>query len=100
MAHRAAMWSNSQLATQFELGDKPVIYTAQSTPKGLPSNRMVALEWGENPADWGVVVDREASIDRLFAQSNSFSAILGAFNTSWERALAGMSQADMGEWFT
>jgi DNA polymerase, archaea type len=99
-AHRAAMWSNKNLETHFELGDKPVIYTAQSTPNGLPANRMVALEWGENPADWGVVVDREASIKRLFANSNSFAAILGAFNTSWERALAGMGQADMGDWFS
>ena len=99
MAHKAAMWSNANLETHFELGDKPVIYTAQSTPNGLPANRMVALEWGENPADWGVVVDREASIQRLFANSNSFAAILGAFKTSWERALAGMGQADMGDWF-
>ncbi len=100
LAHRAAMWSNQHLGTQFDLGDKPMLFIASSTPDGLPSNRVVAVEWGDDPTSLGVVVDRKASVEKHFVQSNSFAAILGALGTSWEGARAGMSVATMGTWFT
>jgi DNA polymerase elongation subunit (family B) len=98
-AHRAAMWSNRNLKAQFALGDKPMLFIAKSTPNGLPSNRIVAVEWGDDPSSVGVVVDRPASIKKFFANSNSFKAILGALGTSWESAIAGMSQSTLGDWF-
>ena len=97
--YRAAMWSNRHLDTDFDLGDKPVIYAATSTPSGLPSNKVVALEYGEAPEDHGVVVDKQTSFNKHFANSASWIAILGAFGTSWKSALAGMSQATFDGWF-
>ena len=99
-AHKAAMWSNKNLGTQFALGDKPMLFIAQSTPNGLPSNRIVAVEWGDDPSSLGVVVDRKASIKKHFADSNSFAQIFGALGTSWESAIAGMSQTNMDDWFS
>ena len=93
------MWSNKNLDTQFNLGDKPVIYMASKTKNGLPQNRLVAIEWGDAPEDYGIVVDRDRAIDKFFVQSNSFKQILGAVGTSWESARAGMSQTTMEDWF-
>ena len=97
--YRAAMWSNKHLDTDFDLGDKPVIYLVTSTPGGLPTNKVVALEYGERPEDHGVVVDKQASFNKHFANSASWTAILAAFNTSWRTALAGMSHATFDGWF-
>lgn len=99
MAFKAAMWTNKHLGTQFALGDKPMLFIASSTPKGLPSNRIVAVEWGDDPASLGVVVDRAASITKFFNESNSFAQILGAMGTSWEQAILGIGQTSMGDWF-
>ena len=98
-AHKASMWSNKYMKTKFALGDKPMFFLASSTPNGLPSNRIVAVEWGDDPSTAGVVVDRKASIEKFFNKSRSFIQILGAMGTSWDKAQAGMSQADMGDWF-
>lgn len=99
MAHKSAMWTNANLGTQFALGDKPMLFIASSTPAGTPSNRVVAVEWGDDPASLGVVVDRKASITKFFNDSNSFSQILGAMGTSWEQAILGIGKTSMGDWF-
>jgi len=98
-AHRSAMWSNKHLNTSFTLGDKPVIFMASATKNGIPPNRLVAIEWGDDPAEYGIVVDRVGAIEKFFVNSNSFKQILGALGTSWEQARAGMSQSTMGDWF-
>ena len=99
-AWKASMWSNQNLGTNFDIGDKPVLFLASSSSKGgLPKNRVVAIEWGETPESFGITVDREASFEKFFVNSTSWIGILGAFQTSWEKALAGMSQTDMDEWF-
>jgi hypothetical protein len=98
-AHKAAMWSNKHLDTDFDIGDKPVLYVAKSASTSLPSNRVVAIVFGEDPLSFGIMVDREKSFHKHFTNSQSWSGILGAFDTSWESALAGMSQASLGEWF-
>jgi DNA polymerase elongation subunit (family B) len=98
-AHKAGMWSNKNLGTAFSLGDKPVMFLSSATRNGLPTNRLVAIEWGDDPADFGIVVDRKGSIEKFFVNSNSFKQILGAIGTSWESARAGMSQSTMGDWF-
>ena len=99
MAHKSAMWTNTNLGTQFALGDKPMLFIASNTPAGTPSNRVVAVEWGDDPASLGVVVDRKASITKFFNDSNSFSQILGAMGTSWEQAILGIGKTSMGDWF-
>ena len=100
MAYRAAMWSNQNIGTEFDIGDKPVLFMASSSEKGgIPSNRIVAIEWGETPESFGIQIDREGSFEKHFVNSQSWIGILSAFNTSWEKALAGMSQAVMDEWF-
>ena len=98
-AYKAAMWSNKNLGTQFNLGDKPVMYLSSKTKNGLPANRLVAIEWGDSPDDYGIVVDRARAIEKFFVDSNSFTQILGAVGTSWKSARAGMSQSSMGDWF-
>ena len=96
---KAAMWSNNHLGTNFDIGDKPVIYLASMTKAGLPSNKVVALEYSEKPEDHGVTVDRKRSFEKHFQESRSWEAILGAFRTSWREALSGMRQATFDEWF-
>ena len=98
-AHKAAMWSNQHLDQSFALGDKPVMFLSKETKAGLPPNRIVAIEWGDDPADFGIVVDRPASIEKFFVKSNSFKSILNAMGTSWEKARAGISVSNMGDWF-
>tara|TARA_R110002167_G_scaffold118513_11_gene295174 strand:+ start:1 stop:1824 length:1824 start_codon:yes stop_codon:yes gene_type:complete len=100
MAHKAGLWSNKNIDTNFDIGDKPVLFIASSTEKGnLPSNKVVAIEWGETPESCGVEVDRQNSFEKHFTNSKSWAGILGAFNTSWKTALAGMSQTGLDEWF-
>ena len=96
---KAAMWSNKNLGTDFDIGDKPVIYLASNTPKGLPSNKVVALEYSEKPEDHGVIVDRQRSFDKHFKASASWKSILSAFGTSWENALAGVHLGNFDGWF-
>ena len=99
-AYKAAMWSNEHLGTTFDLGDKPLIFFAKSAPAPLPNNRRVAVEWGDTPDQHGIEVDRLMSIDSLFAQSNSFSAILGALGTNWDRCISGVGTSTLDEWFS
>lgn len=98
-AHAAAMWSNRHLDTTFDVGDKPCIVFAKEAPGPLPQNRRVAIEWGEDPNDFGVVVDRDLSIETMFRQSNSFAAILRAMGTTWDRCISGVGQDTLEKWF-
>lgn len=99
-AYKSALWSNQNLGTEFDLGDKPCIFFAKDSPKGIPANRRVAIEWGDSPDDYGVVVDRDLSIETFFAQSNSFKAILGALGTDWSRCLSGVGVNSLDKWFS
>ena len=99
-AHKAAMWSNQHLGTEFDIGDKPVLFVASNTRKNvLPANRIVAIEWGETPESFGVQIDRKAAFKKHFLDSNSWDAILSAFNTSWTSALTNTNQTDLESWF-
>ena len=98
-AHKAAMWSNENIGTEFDLGDKPLIFFAKSGPKPLPNNRRIAIEWGDSPDDHDIVVDRLMSIETMFANSNSFKAILGALGTNWDRCVTGIGTTTLESWF-
>jgi DNA polymerase elongation subunit (family B) len=99
-AHKAAMWSNDNLGTTFDLGDKPLIFFAKEAPAPLPANRRVAVEWGDTPEKYGITVDRAMSIESLFANSNSFAAILGALGTNWDRCVTGIGTTTLDQWFS
>jgi DNA polymerase elongation subunit (family B) len=100
-AHKAAMWSNTNLGTEFGIGDKPCLYFAKKSGTGkLPSNRRVAVEWGDDPTDYGIEVDREMTIAKFFDESNSFTAILGAVGTSWKKSVRGVSTTSLDRWFS
>lgn len=100
-AHKAGLWSNKNIGTNFDIGDKPVLFNASSTKNGnLPSNKIVAIEWGETPESFGVEVNREESFNKHFTKSKSWEGILGAFRTSWKTSLVGMNQVGLDEWFT
>lgn len=98
--HRAAMWSNQNLGTEFDIGDKPVLYRAYSSQSSLPSNRVVAIPWGETPESYGIKVDRQASFNKHFVDSQSWTGILSALGTSWKSAISGMHQTSLDRWFT
>jgi len=98
-AYKASMWSNKYLGTEFDLGDKPCLYLAKKSEHPLPENRWVAVEWGENPDDFGIVVDRKASLDKYIGESNSFIGILGALNTSWDKAINRTGTESFEKWF-
>lgn len=99
-AHKAAMWSNDNIGTEFDLGDKPMIFFAKSAPAPLPTNRRIAIEWGDSPDDYDIVIDRDMSIDKMFADSNSFAAILGALGTTWDRCVTGVGTTTLDSWFS
>tara|TARA_R110001592_G_scaffold210521_3_gene462090 strand:+ start:7895 stop:10573 length:2679 start_codon:yes stop_codon:yes gene_type:complete len=97
---KAALWSNKHLGSAFDVGSKPKLYyISSSINTGLPTSRIVAVEWGEKPSDIGLTVDRSHSVRRHVAESNSVKAMLSALGTSWDAALAGMSQTTMEDWF-
>lgn len=97
---KAALWSNKHLGSAFDIGSKPKLYYISTSIKtGLPTSRLVAFDWGEKPSDAGMTVDRTKSVQRHVADSNSVKAMLAALGTSWEAALAGMSQSTMEDWF-
>ena len=98
--HKSAMWSNQNLGTEFDIGDKPVLYLASSSDSILPPNRVVAIPWGETPESYGFGVDREASFNKHFIESQSWTGILSAMGTSWESAISGMTQTTLDAWFT
>jgi hypothetical protein len=98
-AYKASMWSNKYLGTEFDLGDKPCLYLAKKSEHPLPENRWVAVEWGENPDDFGIIVDRKASLDKYIGESNSFIGILGALNTSWDKAINRTGTESFEKWF-
>jgi len=97
--YRAAMWSNKYLDTNFDIGDKPVLYRASSSDNTLPKNRVVAIPWGETPESYGIGVDRSASFDKHFCESQSWTGILSALGTSWDAAISGSTQMSLDQWF-
>lgn len=97
--YRAAIWSNNILGTEFDVGDKPVLYRASSSQSTLPANRVVAIPWGETPESYGIGVDRQASFNKHFVESQSWIGILKAMRTSWESAISGMTQTTLDRWF-
>ena len=99
-AHKAAMWSNENIGTEFDLGDKPMIFFAKSAPAPLPNNRRIAIEWGDSPDDYDIVIDRDMSIEKMFTDSNSFAAILGALGTTWNRCVTGVGTTTLDSWFS
>ena len=97
--YKAVQWSNKNLKTEFVIGDKPVLYIAQSGPKPLPKDKVVALPFGEQPQDYKIVVDRAAGLKKI-STSQAIAPILDAMGTSWVNAQAGMSTATFGDWFS
>jgi hypothetical protein len=98
--YKAVQWSNKHLDTGFELGDKPVLFLAQTATKPLPKNRVVALPYGEPPADFGITVDKRGTVEKQIAQSSAMKPILGAVGTSWKQAMSGMSVSSFEGFFS
>ena len=101
-AYKSAMWSNANIGTQFDIGDKPVLYLVKSNSTDLtavlPSDRKVALPYGESPSSFGIEVDREASIFKFCSDSKSMTRILSALGTTWGFAMSGVTSGDLMEW--
>lgn len=101
-AFKSALWSNANLGTQFDIGDKPILFFAKSNSTDLtavlPSDRKVALPYGESPSSYGIEVDREASIQKFCVDSKSMTRILRALGTTWGFAMSGIKRGDLMEW--
>lgn len=97
---KAAMWSNHNLGTNFEVGTKPVLFFSSTAPGTKPPNNVVALPYGEDPGDWRIGVDRQESIRRFFAESSSMESILSAVGIKWKEAVGGVMRADFGGFFS
>lgn len=96
---KAAKWSNRNLGTNFELGDKPVLFIASMGPSPLPQGGIIAIPYGEQPSDFRIVVNRDATIRKYFADSASMKAILEAVGVKWDDALQGVLRADFNDFF-
>lgn len=60
---RASEYSNTYLDYEFAEGDDPFVFKVNSTPSGLPSTDVVAVEWGDGVPD-GFELDKESIIER------------------------------------
>lgn len=96
---KAAAWSNKWLGTNFEIGDKPVLFIASNGPAPLPQGKVIAIPYGDSPSEWRIVIDRDASIRKFFAESASMQAILAAVGVEWSQALQGVLRAKFDGFF-
>lgn len=60
---RACEYGNEYLDRNWSVGDTPFVVYVKSTPIGLPSENVLAIEWNEEVPD-GFEVDHEAIIER------------------------------------
>jgi len=60
---KAARYSNKHLDKDFKKGDKPWIYFVKAV-KGKPRTKVVALEWDDDPVDFGLILDAKENLRR------------------------------------
>ena len=85
------MHSNTIFGKGFKLGDAATFFYAKSIlGKPLPSNHRVALEYGDNPADFDIKLDYKKILEKL---KNSMKTILTCLGegVTWESVRDGYS---------
>ena len=85
----AMKYSNTKLGKNFKTGDKPVFYNnvIRVGKHNLPSNGMVALEYGDDPKDFGITIDLKRSLDDMI-ESQSVSHFLSPLG-GWRKIRSG-----------
>lgn len=86
----AAEWSNQHLGKNFVVGEsRPVLYYVKAVknvriqpPYTSGKERRVALEWGDDPEDFGLILDYNLIINK-YLNNQSTKAILKPLGTSY-----------------
>lgn len=74
-------FSNREFGKNFVIKDKPVFWKVKFIKgRGMPKNKIVALEWGEKPQKFDLVLDRELYLEDLKRSVESFLAPLGRWD--------------------
>lgn len=73
--------SNEIFGKNFKIGDKPVFYKCIGIKgKKLPKNGIVALEYSDHPADFGLILDKDLALNDLKKSVEGFLGPLGGWD--------------------
>lgn len=86
---KAVRYSNKYLGKKFKKGDKPWIYFVKGV-KGKPATEVVALEWDDEPKDFGLILDEKKNLERHITKP--LSDILKALGISFGEIVHGKKQ--------
>lgn len=94
---RAIQYSNQYLKKNFFVGGgKVVIYKVLAVKdKPVPEHGTVALEWRDNPKDFGIIIDYAESIEAFIEKP--VMNILTAFGFSFSQLVSGLSTGKIKE---
>jgi DNA polymerase elongation subunit (family B) len=83
-------YSNSVFGKNFKPGDKPTFFTHVKSVKDfdLPKNGMIALEFGDDPADFGVKIDYEGVLRDDIIETRSLRNMLAPLG-GWNKIKSG-----------
>ena len=95
---RASEWSSRNLGMNFIFGDRPIWWYVKTVKNTDESTDVAALEWGQHPNDYGLVIDYERMRDRVL-MSDGNNIILEAMGISWSEVLSGMIEQKLDDFF-
>ena len=85
---RAISYSNKYLGTKFKVGDKPTLYYVKGViGKPSPANKVAALNYGDKPSDFGLILDYDVLIDKLL--ETPMNNVLRGLSSTWKDLKAG-----------
>lgn len=92
------MYSNKLFdGYDFKIGDKPTFfYLKKLHEKQLPKNCVVAFKYGENPKDYGGVIDYDKHLQII---KTGLVNIFGGLDTTWNDLRDGMKKRSIEELF-
>jgi DNA polymerase elongation subunit (family B) len=89
--YNVMLYSNEVFGKEFKLGDKPVFYKVKGVKgKAAPPGKFVALEWGDDPGEFGIIIDRDQALDDLKQGVENFLAPIG----TWDGLKSGLGTRD------
>jgi len=93
---RAAAFSNEHLGKNFKYGDRPYWWYVKGV-KGVPETNVIALEWTDNPSDYGIVIDYDKMVER--ALKGPLTPIIETMGLSWDEIISGQEQSSLEEFW-
>jgi len=90
--YESMMHSNAIFGKEFQVHDKPVFWKCKSIRgKPLPKNKIVALEYGDKPEEFGLILDREKYLSDLKTGVEGFLAPIG----TWDALKSNLSRENV-----